>query len=122
MFRIVRAEKLAERIFLTEVEAPRVAHSCEPGEFVIVRLGEDGERIPFTICDFDREKGTITLVFQVVGASSEKMSHLKVGDCYTDVVGPLGNPSDFVKEDLDEVKKRRYLFVAGGVGAAPVYP
>ena len=122
MYKILKAEKLAEKIFLMEVEAPRVARSCQPGEFVIVKMDEKGERIPLTICDFDREKGTVTIVFQIVGASTLKMSELKAGDAFQDFVGPLGQPSEFVKEDLEEVKKRKYLFVAGGVGTAPVYP
>ena len=122
MYQILKAEKLADKIYLMVVEAPRVARSCEPGEFVIVKMDEAGERIPLTICDFDREKGTVTIVFQTVGASTEKMSTLKTGDSFRDVVGPLGNPSDFVKENLEELKKKKYLFVAGGVGAAPVYP
>lgn len=122
MYQILKAEKLADKIYLMVVEAPRVARSCEPGEFVIVKMDEEGERIPLTICDFDREKGTVTIVFQTVGASTEKMSALREGDAFRDFVGPLGNPSEFVKEDLEEVKKRKYLFVAGGVGAAPVYP
>ena len=122
MYKILKAEKLAEKIFLMDVEAPRVARSCQPGEFVIVKMDEKGERIPLTICDFDREKGTVTIVFQIVGASTLKMSELKAGDAFQDFVGPLGQPSEFVKEDLEEVKKRKYLFVAGGVGTAPVYP
>ena len=122
MYKILKAEKLAEKIFLMDVEAPRVARSCQPGEFVIVKMDEKGERIPLTICDFDRENGTVTIVFQIVGASTLKMSELKAGDAFQDFVGPLGQPSEFVKEDLEEVKKRKYLFVAGGVGTAPVYP
>ena len=122
MYKILKAEKLAEKIFLMDVEAPRVARSCQPGEFVIVKMDEKGERIPLTICDFDREKGTVTIVFQIVGASTLKMSELKAGDAFQDFVGPLGQPSEFVKEDLEEVKGRKYLFVAGGVGTAPVYP
>ncbi len=122
MYRIVRDEELAERIFLMEVEAPLVARSCQPGQFVIVKIDEVGERIPLTICDFDRDKGTITIVFQVVGASTLRMSTLKAGDAFQDFVGPLGNPSEFVKEPIEEVKGRRYLFVGGGVGTAPVYP
>ena len=122
MYKILKAEKLAEKIFLMDVEAPRVARSCQPGEFVIVKMDEKGERIPLTICDFDREKGTVTIVFQIVGASTLKMSELQAGDAFQDFVGPLGQPSEFVKEDLAEVKGRKYLFVAGGVGTAPVYP
>lgn len=122
MYKILKAEKLAEKIFLMDVEAPRVAKACEPGEFVIVKMDEKGERIPLTICDYDRTAGTVTIVFQIVGASTEKMSHLKAGDAFQDFVGPLGQPSEFVKDDLEEVKKKRFLFVAGGVGTAPVYP
>lgn len=122
MYRILKAEKLADKIYLMDVEAPRIAKACQPGEFVIVRMDEKGERIPLTICDFDREKGTITIVFQTVGASTEKMAGLQAGDSFADFVGPLGNPSEFVHDDLEEVKKRSYLFVAGGVGTAPVYP
>lgn len=122
MYKIVKAEKLADKIFLMDVEAPRVAKACEPGEFVIVKMDEKGERIPLTICDYNRTAGTVTIVFQIVGASTEKMSHLKAGDAFQDFVGPLGQASEFVKEDLEEVKKKKYLFVAGGVGTAPVYP
>ena len=122
MYKILKAEKLAEKIFLMDVEAPRVARSCQPGEFVIVKMDEKGERIPLTICDFDREKGTVTIVFQIVGASTLKMSELQAGDAFQDFVGPPGQPSEFVKEDIEEVKGRKYLFVAGGVGTAPVYP
>ncbi len=122
MYKILKAEKLAERIYLMDVEAPRIAKSCQPGEFVIVKMDEKGERIPLTICDYSRETGVVTIVFQVVGASTLKMSMLREGDSFQNVVGPLGNPSEFVKEPIEEVKKRKYLFVAGGVGAAPVYP
>ncbi|MCI8576290.1 MAG: sulfide/dihydroorotate dehydrogenase-like FAD/NAD-binding protein [Lachnospiraceae bacterium] len=122
MYKILKAEKLAEKIFLMDVEAPRVAKSCQPGEFVIVKIDEKGERIPLTICDFDREKGTVTIVFQIVGASTQRMAGLGAGDEFQDFVGPLGQASEFVKEELSQVKGRRYLFVAGGVGTAPVYP
>lgn len=122
MYKILNAKKLADKIYLMDVEAPRVAKRCQPGEFVIVKMDETGERIPLTICDFDREKGIVTIVFQIVGASTQRMSGLQTGDAFQDFVGPLGQPSEFVKEDPKEVKKRSYLFVAGGVGAAPVYP
>lgn len=122
MYRIVKAEKLAEKIFLMDIEAPRVAKACQPGEFIIVKIDERGERIPLTICDFDREKGTVTIVFQIVGASTRRMAELKEGDGFQDFVGPLGQASEFVKDELSEVKNRKYLFVAGGVGTAPVYP
>lgn len=122
MYKILKAEKLADKIFLMDVKAPRVARSCQPGEFVIVKMDEKGERIPLTICDFNREEETVTIVFQIVGASTQRMAGLKAGDAFQDFVGPLGQASEFVKEDLEEVKNRKYLFVAGGVGTAPVYP
>lgn len=122
MYKILKAEKLADKIYLMDVEAPRVAKHCQPGQFVIVKMDDKGERIPLTICDYDREAGTITIVFQEVGASTVKMSGLKAGDSFRDFVGPLGCASEFVNEDLDSLKNKKMLFVAGGVGAAPVYP
>ena len=122
MYKIVRSEQLADRIYLMDVEAPRVARACQPGEFVIVKMDEAGERIPLTICDYDRDTGLVTIVFQIVGASTQKMASLKAGDSFRDFVGPLGRPSEFVHEDLEVLKNRRMLFVAGGVGMAPVYP
>ena len=122
MYKILKAEKLADKIFLMDVHAPRVAKHCQPGQFVIVKMDDKGERIPLTICDYDREAGTITIVFQEVGASTVKMSALKEGDSFRDFVGPLGCASEFVAEDLASLKKKKMLFVAGGVGAAPVYP
>ena len=122
MYKILKAEKLADKIFLMDVHAPRVASHCQPGQFVIVKMDDKGERIPLTICDYDREAGTITIVFQEVGASTIQMADLKEGDSFRDFVGPLGCPSEFVHEDLEELKKKKIVFVAGGVGAAPVYP
>ena len=122
MYRIVKAEKLADKIYLMDVEAPRVARACEPGEFVIVKTDETGERIPLTICDYNQETGIVTIVFQIVGASTQKMAALKAGDAFQDFVGPLGCASEFVHEDLDVLKNKKMLFVAGGVGTAPVYP
>ena len=122
MYKIVKAKELTTNIYLMEVEAKRVAHACKPGQFVIVRVDEEGERIPLTICDYDREKGTVTIVFQAIGAGTLKMTHLKEGDAFHDFVGPLGCPSEFVNEDLEELKKKNILFVAGGFGTAPVYP
>ena len=118
MYKILKAEKLADKIYLMDVKAPRVARHCQPGQFVIVKMDDKGERIPLTICDYDREAGTITIVFQEVGASTVKMADLKAGDSFRDFTGPLGCASELV-EDL---KKKKILFVAGGVGAAPVYP
>ena len=122
MYKIMKAEKLADKIFLMDVHAPRVAQHCQPGQFVIVKMDEKGERIPLTICDYDREAGTITIVVQEVGASTTKMGSLKEGDYFRDFTGPLGCASEFVNEDIDTLKKKKMLFVAGGVGAAPVYP
>lgn len=122
MYQILKAEQLADKIYLMDVEAPRVAKHCHPGQFIIAKADETGERIPLTICDFNREKGTVTIVFQIVGASTLKMSAMKAGDAFRDFVGPLGVASEFVTDPLEEVKKRKYLFVAGGVGTAPVYP
>lgn len=122
MYKIIKKRELTTNIYLMEVEAKRVAKSCEPGQFVIVRMDSEGERIPLTICDYDREKGTITIVFQTVGAGTKLMADLQEGDSFHDFVGPLGCPSEFVKEDLEELKKKKILFVAGGVGTAPVYP
>lgn len=122
MYSIRKAEQLASNIYSMVVEAPRVAKHCLPGQFVIVKMDEEGERIPLTICDYDREEGTITIVFQPIGASTEKFTALKTGDAFMDFVGPLGRPSELCTDDLEEVKKQRLLFVAGGVGTAPVYP
>ena len=122
MYKIVKAEKLADKIYLMDVEAPRVAKHCEPGQFVIVKLDEKGERIPLTICDYNREAGTITIVLQTIGASTEHMAELKEGDYFRDFTGPLGCASEFVHEDIESLKNKKMLFVGGGVGAAPVYP
>lgn len=122
MYKILNAEKLAEKIYLMDVEAPRISKYCQPGQFIIAKMDEVGERIPLTICDYDREKGTITIVFQIVGASTEKMATLKAGDSFRDFTGPLGQASEFVHEDLESLKGKKMLFVAGGVGTAPVYP
>ena len=122
MYKILEAKELTPNIYYMVVEAKRVARACQPGQFVIVRTDERAERIPLTICDYDREKGTVTIVFQVVGAGTEFMSHLKTGDAFHDFVGPLGQPSELVHEDKEELKKKKILFVAGGVGTAPVYP
>ena len=104
MYKIVRKEKLSDKIYLMDVEAPRVAHSCLPGQFIIVKIDEEGERIPLTICDYDREEGTITIVFQSVGASTTRMVDLEVGDGFMDFVGPLGNPSDLcLEEELESL-------------------
>ena len=122
MYKIIKAEKLNEIVYLMVVEAPMVAKHCQPGQFIIVKEDDAGERIPLTICDYDRKAGTVTIVFQPIGASTEKFAKLQAGDSFEDFVGPLGCPSEFVNEDPEELKKEKILFVAGGVGTAPVYP
>lgn len=122
MYKILKKEYLANNIWLMDVEAPRVAKSCQPGQFVIVKTDEKGERIPLTVCDYDREQGTVTIVFQTVGASTEQMKELEVGDGFQDFVGPLGCASELIEMPIEELKKERILFVCGGVGTAPVYP
>lgn len=122
MYEIVSKKFLTPTICLMEIDAPLVAASAEPGQFVIVRAREMGERIPLTVCDFDPVKGTVTIVIQIIGASSRIICALEQGDSLTDFVGPLGRPSDFMEENPASLKGRRYLFVAGGLGTAPVYP
>ena len=122
MYRITRKTRLSEVVWLMDVEAPHVAGHCEPGQFVIVRTEETGERVPLTICDYDREKGTVTIVFQPVGVATQKLNKLQEGDLLLDIVGPLGRPSDLLEIEPEKLKKMSILFVAGGVGTAPVYP
>ncbi|MBQ6637933.1 MAG: sulfide/dihydroorotate dehydrogenase-like FAD/NAD-binding protein [Lachnospiraceae bacterium] len=122
MYKILEAKMLADNIYKWVVLAPRCASRCEPGQFVIVRAFEDSERIPLTICDYDREKGTVTIVVQVIGEATYLMTSLKEGDAFHDFVGPLGKPSEFVEEDVEKLKNTRFIFVAGGLGTAPVYP
>lgn len=122
MFKILKKEYLANNIWLMDIEAPRVAKSCQPGQFVIVKMNEQGERIPLTVCDYDREKGTVTIVFQTVGASTQEMAEYEVGESFQDFVGPLGCASELIEMPLEELKKEKILFVCGGVGTAPVYP
>ncbi len=124
MYPIVKKEVLADKIFLMEVKAERCAKACLPGQFVIVKLDEKGERIPLTICDYDREAGTVTIVIQAVGASTERMlRNIDTIEAFQDFAGPLGCPSELCREEaLEETKKKRIVFIAGGLGTAPVYP
>ena len=123
MYPIVRKEKLADNIILMDIKAPRVAKECLPGQFIIAKTDEVGERIPLTICDYDREKETVTIVVQTIGAGTERMMALNEGDSLEDFVGPLGCPSELCQEDnLEETKKKHIVFIAGGLGTAPVYP
>ena len=121
MFKILKKEVLAPNIYLMDVEAPRVAKNALPGQFLIVRVDDEGERIPLTICDYDSEQGIVQIVFQAIGADTRRMAKLQEGDCFQDVVGPLGRPSDLTELPLDELKKMKICFIAGGVGTAPVY-
>ena len=122
MFTIVRKEELAQDTFLFEIEAPRLAKSALPGQFLIVKMEEKSERIPLTISDYDVEKGTIIIVFKAIGKSTRIMAEYNVGDKFADVVGPLGKPSEFVHLTDEERKSKRFVFVGGGVGIAPIYP
>lgn len=122
MYKILTKEMLSPAICRMKVLAPRVASSAHPGQFLIVRVNEHGERIPLTISDFDAEEGTVTIVTQKIGASTKEICALEAGESFEDVVGPLGLPSDFVEKSDEELKKSRYIFIAGGVGTAPVYP
>ena len=113
---------LTPNISRMSVSAPLLASAAEPGQFLMVRANEKGERIPLTISDYDKDKGTVTIVTQSIGASSIDINAMEEGECFADVVGPLGVPSEFVNMDNSELSSMRYVFIAGGVGAAPVYP
>lgn len=115
MYKIVKKERLNDVVELMEVHAPMVSRKCEPGQFIILRVGEDGERIPLTIADYDREKETITIIYQIVGFSTKALSKLNEGDEITDFVGPLGVPTNLQKS-------HHVIGIAGGVGSAPLYP
>ena len=115
MFRIVRKEALKPTVVLFEIEAPLVAKKAQPGQFVILRVDENGERIPLTIHDYDPEKGTVSIIAQIVGATTEKMNHLNEGDCLQDFVGPLGKATE-------TAGKKKVCVVGGGVGCAIAYP
>lgn len=122
MYKIVGKRLLVPNIYLMDVEAPRVAKAAKPGQFVIVKMDEKGERVPLTICDYDSEKGTVTIVFQSMGTSTKEMAEYEVNESFSDFVGPLGQPSEMVHEDIESLKQKKIMFIAGGVGAAPVYP
>lgn len=115
MYKIVKKERLNDVVELMEAHAPMVARKCEPGQFIILRVGEDGERIPLTIADYDREAETITIIYQIVGFSTRQLAKLNEGDEITDFVGPLGVPTELHKSN-------HVVGIAGGVGSAPLYP
>lgn len=116
MFKIIRKKQLNEQVVLFEIEAPFIAAKAEAGQFIIFRLDEQGERVPLTIADYDRQKGTITIIFQTVGASTMMLGELNEGDCISDVVGPLGVATEYG----DNIKK--VAVIGGGVGCAIAYP
>ena len=122
MYKIIKKEMLTPTICRMEVEAPRLAAAAKPGQFLIVRADEKGERIPLTISDFDTTKGTVTIVTQPIGASTTDIVAFEEGEAFADVVGPLGNPSDFIEKSPEELAASHFIFIAGGVGTAPVYP
>lgn len=122
MFTISKKRLLAPNIYLMEVDAPRVAKSAQPGQFVIVRVREKGERIPLTIADYNREKGTVTIVTQTIGASTHLICALEEGEALLDFAGPLGQPSELIHETDEQLAGKKILFIGGGVGTAPVYP
>ncbi|MCH5226076.1 MAG: sulfide/dihydroorotate dehydrogenase-like FAD/NAD-binding protein [Muribaculaceae bacterium] len=122
MFEIVEKRVLAPQIVEMKVKAPLVAASAKPGQFIIVRTDRYGERIPLTVCDYDAAQGTVTIVTQSIGISTRKINALDAGDYFDDFAGPLGNPSDLLELPDEELKRQKILFIAGGVGTAPVYP
>ena len=122
MYKILKKENLADKLYLYVIKNSRLARVAMPGQFLIVKIDDKGERIPLTISDYDRKKGTITIVVQEVGATTKRLSELNVGDSLQDVVGPLGNASDLIGLTKDELNNMNIVFVAGGLGAAPVYP
>ena len=115
MYQILEKRSLHPTVTLMRIHAPRIAAKAEPGQFVILRVDGEGERIPLTVADYDRQSGSVTIVFQVVGATTEQLNHLSVGDCLHDFVGPLGKPTE--TEGLKKV-----AVVGGGVGCAIAYP
>ncbi len=121
-YTITKKEKLSNSIYLMDVKAPRVAKNCYPGQFIIVKMDEKGERVPLTICDYDREAETVTIVFQALGSSTQLMAQYEEGEAFRDFTGPLGHRSELIDMPREELSQKKILFVAGGVGAAPVYP
>lgn len=122
MYKIVKKRELTDNIYLMDIEAPRVAKSAKPGQFIIIKNDDKGERIPLTIADYNRKEGTVTIVFQAVGRGTKELANFQEGDYVADFVGPLGQPSEFIHENLEDLKNKNIIFIAGGVGAAPVYP
>lgn len=122
MFKILEKKNLNESIYLMKIHAPRVAKKANPGQFIILRTDSEGERIPLTIADYDKDEGSVTIVVQSIGESTKELSKYDEGEYIKDFVGPLGKASDFINEDLEKLKEKKMIFIAGGVGAAPIYP
>lgn len=121
-FEIIKKEWLAPQICLMDVYAPPLAGSAKAGQFLIVIVDQHGERIPLTVCDIDAAKGVVTIVTQAIGASTLRIVEFEVGQSFANVVGPLGHPSEFTEMQIDQLQQENILFIAGGLGAAPVYP
>ncbi len=122
MYEILEKEMLSPLVCRMKVHAPRIASAAEPGQFLMVRTDEKGERIPLTISDYDHEEGWVSIVTQRAGASTADIVAMETGGSFSDVAGPLGNPSEFTRLDETALKGKRFIFLAGGVGAAPIYP
>ena len=121
-YEIITKEMLSAAVCRMKIEAPLLASAARPGQFLIVRPDEKGERIPLTISDFDPTEGTVTIVTQQIGASTAEILSMQQGECFASVAGPLGLPSEFVNMDPSELKGKSYVFIGGGLGTAPVYP
>ncbi len=122
MYKVLSKKYLSSNILSMDILAPRVAKKAMPGQFLIVKMDEFAERIPLTICDYDKKVGSVNIIFQIVGESTKDMEKLNVGDSFEDLVGPLGQMCEFMHDDIEELKKQHFVFIAGGVGAAPIHP
>lgn len=122
MFKILEKRYLNEFVYLMKIESKRVSKKAKPGQFIILKADKVGERIPLTIADYNYEEGSVTIVVQALGASTLALGKYEEGDYIEDFLGPLGRESDFLYEDLESLKKENFVFIAGGLGAAPIYP
>lgn len=122
LYRILKKLKLAEKVYQMDIVAPRIANAAKPGQFIILMISENGERIPLTIVDYNMNNGTVTIVFQVSGKSTELLAYKQENEYIAHLTGPLGQPSELINKSVIQIKKNNILFIAGGVGAAPVYP
>ncbi|MEG0602564.1 MAG: sulfide/dihydroorotate dehydrogenase-like FAD/NAD-binding protein [Mucinivorans sp.] len=122
MYEILSKKEIAPAIWTIRVKAERLAQAAQPGQFLIVVANEQSERIPLTICDYNAQEGTVTIVVQAIGLSTDKIVAMPIGSSFVGFVGPLGHASEFANQEIGEIINKRFLFVAGGLGAAPVYP